>query len=782
MEQYTTYGALDSRDAQGSDVGFVGFNNRLRPDQLKAGFVEICENGRLDRNGEWTLRKGVFNLIAPVTNDSSALAVNFGLRDTDFTGATKALGTDSNLGSLVITATGHNYPVADNPIILNLQGLSDVVPATSDGLRPVTVIDNNTFKLTDKTYTNAGSNTVTITQPTLTDTLDVKIRGGGVFSDPNSASNENYIILALTTSAKAVKMSDITATPIDIEYPTNEKVTKDCQVLQAFNKVFIFRKGEVAFEIDLAENNIASGSSLQMDLVANGDFSQPQTIVASKFSITDNVCSIESSNHGLKVGDIILCTDQSNTELIQNSFRQISNIDSFSVEPQEYTVKEVTDANNFKFTVGQAIPDAAESSSSPKFIKRVFSDLGFIHMPCPEFAELHNRRLIMPYQFDQSGDSGAPVITSRKVFDQLIVSDILDTDTYDRIFASKRFNAGTNDFTVGIKSFAEDKVLVFNRNSVHALTGAGEQKPNLELISDEVGCVARQSIVQVANNVFFLSDNGVYSFEFFNEYNLRGSQTPLSEPISKTIDRINRDTMDKSVAVYFNNRYYIAVPIDGSDHNNVLLVYNFINKAWESIDFVNSTNSSGVQSTDVISTTFRYDRLFVAGRGRFRGVYVVDENGGITIIEGSQERFNSVNLQGKDLSITRVGQGVSDETTVQGKLKTRMHTFGDLNSKKFRSFGINAESGSDAESNFSIKVQTENIDIELDETSANLGFASDYLGKNIPESEDVSFNGRIGNMRAYGAQLQIENTLGKPKIKTIKITASKSYKTPNPSE
>ena len=499
MNQYSTYGRLDSRDLQGNDIGFVGFNNRLRPDQLEAGFVEICENGRLDRNGEWTPRNGVFNLVAPVTNDSAALAVNFGLRDPDFTGATKALGTGDNADSIVITATGHNYPVADNPIILNLTGLSDVVPATSDGLRPVTIIDNNTFKLTDKQYTNAGTNTVTITKPTLTDSLDVKIRGGGVFSDPNSNSNESYIILALTSSAKAVKISDVSATPIDIAYPSNQKVNEDCQVLQAFNKVFIFRKGLVAFEIDLAKNNIATSSNLQMNLVANGDFSQPETITATSFAIANNICTIVSSDdHKLKVGNTILCTNQGSSELIQNSFRRISNIDSFSVEPQEYsisTIKRSTGSsgidstsatrssttvrlqfegvdlidryginigvsinvsglsgggsgtvngdfdvtgidttsttndtleyevpsmdadisgtatmkmvvNNFQFTVGQAIPDSPVSTSSPPtFIKRVFSDLGFIHMPCPEFAELHNRRLIMPYQFDQSGTS-----------------------------------------------------------------------------------------------------------------------------------------------------------------------------------------------------------------------------------------------------------------------------------------------------------------------------------------------------------------------------------------
>jgi hypothetical protein len=55
----------------------------------------------------------------------------------------------------------------------------------------------------------------------------------------------------------------------------------------------------------------------------------------------------------------------------------------------------------------------------------------------------------------------------RGILDEVIASDILDTDTYDRIYAQYRFNAGTADFVVGLHSFAEDSLLVFNRNSIH---------------------------------------------------------------------------------------------------------------------------------------------------------------------------------------------------------------------------------------------------------------------------------------------------------------------------
>jgi hypothetical protein len=86
-------------------------------------------------------------------------------------------------------------------------------------------------------------------------------------------------------------------------------------------------------------------------------------------------------------------------------------------------------------------------------------------MPAPEYAVYHQRRLVMPFrfiprvadnQFDGTGN-----------LDEIIASDILDSDTYDRIYAQYRFNAGEADFNVGLHSFAEDKLMVFNRNSIH---------------------------------------------------------------------------------------------------------------------------------------------------------------------------------------------------------------------------------------------------------------------------------------------------------------------------
>ena len=65
---------------------------------------------------------------------------------------------------------------------------------------------------------------------------------------------------------------------------------------------------------------------------------------------------------------------------------------------------------------------------------------------------------------------------------------------------------------------------------------------------------------------------------------LLGNSRPLSDPIADIIERINDGAVEKAAGKIFNNRYYLAVPLDDSEYNNAVLVYNLLNEAWESVD------------------------------------------------------------------------------------------------------------------------------------------------------------------------------------------------------
>ena len=203
-------------------------------------------------------------------------------------------------------------------------------------------------------------------------------------------------------------------------------------------------------------------------------------------------------------------------------------------------------------------------------------------MPGAEYGVFHQDRMVVPFTHN---DANPPV--SRDILDEILFSQAEQPDVYDPVFGQSRLNQGGDDKVMGLFSFTEDKLLVFMRDSIYSFTNTTNLKSAVKtLLTQEVGLVARRSVVQVGNQVLFLSDNGVYGLSFQDLYNLRGNDKPLSEAIQATIDTINKDAWHKSVAVYFDNRYYIAVPTDDAQNPNTVLIFNFLNGQWESVDTV----------------------------------------------------------------------------------------------------------------------------------------------------------------------------------------------------
>ena len=403
------------------------------------------------------------------------------------------------------------------------------------------------------------------------------------------------------------------------------------------------------------------------------------------------------------------------------------------------------------------LSDTGGNVTGVVFQQHISVGLGFTHSPAPSFGAYHNKRLVVPYNYEVTGTSGGSTITDRNIKDEVLISDLLDSDTFDQIFAQFRFNAGSADFIVGFQSFANDQLIIFNRNSIHTVSNTVNlTSANVKQVTDEVGCLARRSIEQIGSEVLFLSDNGVYGISFVDEYNLRGTALPLSEPINKTIQRINKAHADKAVSAYFDNRYYLAVPLlneDGSGaetitENNAVIIYNFLNKQWESVDTFGDDN-----------TTFDILDLIVAGKGTNRAVYAINKQGGIHQLD--------VNEGGQDAIISTLGQDTATPVDVTSKARTRQFTLGDMDRKKWRDYEIHTESGSENPSNFTIFANTENNDFE----NIPLGTLSSKTddGLALPKGEDIAIRGRIGNYRAYGIDIEIQSISGRPKLRAVEV-------------
>ena len=720
MARYDRYGQNDDQIVEDLDQGFVGFNNKFRPDQLRSGILTESNNGRMDLNGQWKPRKGMEIFSTPFT--PSLFVLPFKIFD-NLTVSTYTRPVSSTILEINFTA---DHGISDGDIV-NLSGLSTTGTVDPNGNHSATRVDSDTIRVTITGLDALPTGTMAVSGPHLKSSESNFIHAACEFSDPNSEA-ASYIAAVGTQSTILVKTSDGGATTVTLTYPGGESVPEGSSVIQAFNKLFIFRKGQIALQWD------GDVSTTTFSLVSNGTYTQPTPIGITDLDFASGIATATvSSTSSLLVGDVLTITTAGTS--------------GYSIG-DTVRVREVTNSTTFTFATDKA--DATNKTATVE--KPISGGLGFSHMPAPEFGIYHQRRLVVPYRYDVTGSSGSATITDRKILDEAIFSDILDHNTYDVIYGQFRFNAGEADFIVGFHSFSDDQLIVFNRNSIHTVKNSLDlESSKSQVITNDIGCIARKSIQQIGNKLMFLSDNGVYALDFIDLYNLRGQDVPLSESIQETIDTINQDYAHNAVSVYFDNRYYLAVPVNGSTTNNRLIIYNFINKQWESVDSVGDEN-----------TSWEYTHLLVGGSGQKRGVYAVNRTGGVHKYEERVQDFDNF--------LDIIGSS-NKSTAIPSSATTRMFTLGSIDRKKWNNFELHLESSLDNVSDADLSAITENIDQDI-----NLGKVSSLNGGVLAAGGDVSLRGRFGNKRAYGLQFKLETTKGRPTLRSLKVAGATTFR------
>lgn len=694
------------------DVGFYRFNARLRPDQLQPGELAASVNGRMGFDGAWQVRKGVNTLGSTVSSSTLALTVPwyaYGSAVIDATGASRVNAT------VTVTTTG-NHGFTTNTLV-GIAGLTGSVDP--NGNRLITVTGSTTFTFTitgavgSETYTGPG----TAGAPYVDDGAVTGSLGSCLFSDPSN-SNSQYIIIATNSKAVAVALSDGTQT--DISYPSGIAIASQVTLVQAFDKVFMFRDGATALEWD----GDLSGSPAFVK-VSNGDYTAPTYFNTSNNTvITDGVVTVTETSHGLAVGDIVYVVDAGSTELTEGLAYQIATVPTGDT-----------------FTVNAQIADL--SSHSVVWTKQISKGLGFTHMPAPPWGVYHERRLFVPYFYTTTGTPGSETVTDRGVRDEILISDIGDTNTYDRLQNSLRITSGVADYLVALHPFTQDNMVALNRNSIHLISGCSGDIDDISitLITNEVGCLARKTVLTVGNQILFLSDNGVYAATFADLYNLRGRDLPLSEPIKPWMDRINKEFISNCIASYWNNRYYLAVPLDDSEVNNAIFVYNFLNQGWESIDII---DRAGWDVTNLISgQPTQENRL-----------YAINELGGVHIYEDREDDNDNLFLN------PGVG-AASYNISATAYATTRGYTLGTMDKKKWTAIEMHLESSDSNASNGALSVIAENTDSESEVAT----ISELRKGETLPSSEDAILGTRIGNKRAYSLQVKLAPSAGRPKLR-----------------
>jgi hypothetical protein len=784
------------------DRGFFAINQRLQLNQLQEGEVRESLSGRME--GYWKPRKGVVEKSSGLTTGQTPLSLPFYLLDSPKTisAVTAAAGT------ITITITGHGLEAGSSGWA-TVTGLDPEI----SGSYLLTYVDADTLEYTVAGVESAIDQNGTLSQMPINDVANANVRASCIFSDPNSG-NKEYIIVAMDTVAKKIDLDTLEVT--DIPYPSGEGIGADGDMIQVFDKIMLFRNGQQALEwfpngrpvlsasqlgtvvtMNVREHGLIVGTDItvvgltegdspngtfSVNTVVNNDtftyiyttsqtvpafgidaatatdgftlspggtYTQPQTfnIFAKDVDIVNGlVTATVSGNTTIKAGDTIVVRQSETTDF------------GFMVGKQFQVVEATTTTVKWYAPIGDY--DSNVTTEIFEFGGRFSVGGGFMHQPAAPWGVHFQRRLWVPYLYEQSGLFNAPTYTSRKITDEIAASDILDTTTFDQIENQFRISGGTADYVVGMHGFYDDALIILNRNSLHSIVNTQGSLGDtvVKELTSEIGCLARKSVVMRGNTMMFLSDDGVYSLEFQNDYNLRGADEPISKNIQPYIDRINKDYAAEAVGILFDNRYYLAIALDsevGADDaqgNNSVLVYNFKNQGWESLDTYGDPQ-------------FLIKNFITGGAGVRNNLYAVTRNGGLHQIDATESSIDRLN-------VSNVG-GSLVTPTINASLTTRGYDLKTMERKRFTDAQINMQNLAGDTGEYSISFAAEDPD-----NSIPIGTTTQFLGGNVlspsnsNEAETASIRCRLAGIRGYTGTLILTRTIGSPKINSIKIAGS----------
>ena len=538
---------------------------------------------------------------------------------------------------------------------------------------------------------------------TTVDIAGLPIYGSGVFS---TAAGVEYIIMAMAGALYIYNTATLTVGSA-INYPTGRTiaVTDKVDIVQANNVAYIFR----------------------------GQGSDPVSVTS--ITRSGSTATVTITSHGFSNGDEVIISGATQTEY--NGSFVISNV---ATNTFDYTVTgtPATPATGTIVCKKGKAPLVWDGASTVSVVPQGVTTGASANMPCSDFGLYFKNRLV--------------VKTAR---DRIAASDYLDYNTWDVDFAQFVINLGSNDAIVGFQPWQEDKFIIFERNSIYYAyidpngytSGAAPGGTSfIQSLTAEFGCSARRTVVNAGEYIFFLSDNGVYLLNPSLDLKLLGNTTPLSDPISDIIARINATAVSGAVGRMFNNRYYLAVPIDGATRNNAVLVYSMLNKAWESID--------------TFPTGMYVDNFVVSLYGQAKRMYAINRENGIFLCEElNYDEFD--NLTGTPTLPFQIPAYITNnfrQYQVAGQILSRRYFYNTFTSKRFASGEVDILSN--ANDTLVITAIAKNPDNSSEVFTFSSGSNQDYTVR-FPLAK-----------RGFGLDLKFESTFGRPTIRGLRVNAT----------
>jgi hypothetical protein len=700
--------AIDSPVQRDGDQGFLGFASRLNPLTLPAGMLQDSVNMRLERGTAQT-RKGAKRLADAISTADEPLTLSFDLA------ADKAITsiTFSDATATVTTSAAHGYSNDDQ---VNIRGAAAPDNIYYNGDFAISNASGTTFDytMTGTPASNATGTLLANAGPVVRTTYTGGIFASGVFASQNYQNANEYIVMCGPDSAYLWRNTSPTDTVVTVGYPSSPdetiEPTDNVSVVQAFDRLYILREAP---------------------LTASG-FDQNLTN-ATGIAVSGTTATVNVDAHGYTAGQRV----------------RIEGSTVAAFDGHEFDILGGGDApttNTFKITVLTGTASAAVENIKVRRVKPPIYWTGtgsFVRAEggIPAEGPTYKKMRSVPW---------ASYIQNRLIIpdgrDQVAISDYLDADLYDPFWQSFRAGAGGSDYIVAVHPWVEGSALVFARKSIWLATLA--QNPSidgtgfaintavakLELITDEIGCSARNSIATAGRYVFFLSDAGVYRLDTQLDLKLRGDTRPLSDPVADQFERIDQSKVQRAFGLWHNNRYTLAVPTLDSpdDTNDLVITWNALNDQWESRDIYDI----GVDAL-IVGTYSDARRVFNVRRtGK---LYLLDEKA-----DGTDDEPSGSNVD-----------------QYSGIIKTRRYNMGNMHSKRFTRALSNVvlpDTGS-----ITVKANLINPDAEitlLPGQSNDTGVGEDYTLK------------QPIRRKAHAAELIFQTNLQRPEIRNASIEAA----------
>ena len=468
-----------------------------------------------------------------------------------------------------------------------------------------------------------------------------------------------------------------------------------------------------------------------------------------------------ASAHGYAIGDeVSFWTDDTNADFFNNSYIVASA--TSTTFTFQYQGVSVTQHNGKQCWMQRGKPPLYwdGTSATAAIIPQTapaFRGGASCSVPPGDFGLMFQNRLIVAYRRNK-----------------IAVSDILDYRTFDLTLNNFTINTGLNDTLVGVLPWVQDQFLVFMQKSIYlcyvetsnfAVGSAPGANSTITVLTTEIGCSARRSIVTAGEYVFFLSNKGVNMLTPQLDLKLVGSTNTLSNPIDDWMRRVNLNAVGEACSAYVNNRLWVSVPIDAALQNSHMFVWNMLNQAWESIDTYASSSPGQTMGADELRVV-QYKslrELFVIRKFESFG-QADQDNGGVYV---SDQRSDGDLISTKPTGTpvlpfylpATISEGTTSTIPVQSSLKTRQYTLNTLQEKFWSNVQVVAKSYNAADQ-IAVTIKTSNQDI-----TQNNGVMT------FEDVTDKTYRDRIG-LRGYAVEANLSLQNGQPEIRAITVTGT----------